>query len=168
MPPSRTPPASRASWGRASGRSWGCPSTCTRAAAAPGRPTELRAIRGRGWEAMVAAGDAVDEPDYGPRRPHPSAGAVAIGARPPLIAFNVMLKSDSLELARRLARQVRTSSGGLPAVQAMGLLLASVGVAQVSMNLLDHHVCNPARVLGSFAGWRRQRGWGWGAPSWWD
>jgi glutamate formiminotransferase len=117
------------------------------AAAAAGRPTELRAIRGRGWEAMVAAGDAVAPPDAGPRLPHATAGATAVGARLPLVAFNVLLNSDSLETARRLARQVRASSGGLPAVQAMGVVLASAGAAQVSMNLLDHATTNPARVL---------------------
>lgn len=79
-------------------------------------------------------------PDYGPPRPHPSAGATAVGARGPLIAFNVNLASDDLDAARRIARTVRESSGGLPAVKAMGVRLAGAGrrLVQVSMNLTDY------------------------------
>ena len=79
-------------------------------------------------------------PDYGPPRPHPSAGAVAIGARRPLVAFNVNLASDDLVLARRIARTVRESGGGLPHVKAIGVRLSSPPrhVAQVSMNLTDY------------------------------
>ena len=79
-------------------------------------------------------------PDYGPRHPHPAAGATVIGARGPLIAFNVNLASRALDVARRIARAVRESNGGLPHVKAMGVLLAasSGGLAQVSMNLTDY------------------------------
>jgi glutamate formiminotransferase len=80
------------------------------------------------------------EPDFGPARMHPPAGAVAAGARPFLIAWNINLESDDLDLARRLARRVRERSGGLPRVQALGLELADRGCAQVSMNLLDFAV----------------------------
>jgi glutamate formiminotransferase len=80
------------------------------------------------------------DPDFGPRRLHPRGGAVAVGARKPLIAFNVNLATDDVAIAKRIAAEIRESSGGLPAVQAMGLLLANPGErrhAQVSMNLLD-------------------------------
>ncbi|MDI6893001.1 MAG: glutamate formimidoyltransferase [Bacillota bacterium] len=77
------------------------------------------------------------QPDFGPARLHPRAGAVAVGARPFLIAFNVNLECDDLEVARSIARAVRESSGGLPAVQALGLRRED-GSVQVSMNLLDH------------------------------
>ena len=79
-------------------------------------------------------------PDYGPPRPHPSAGAVAIGARRPLVAFNVNLASDDLDLARRIARTIRESGGGLPHVKAIGVRLSSPGRnrVQVSMNLTDY------------------------------
>jgi len=80
------------------------------------------------------------DPDFGPKRMHPRGGAVAVGARKPLIAFNVNLASDDLELAKRIAQTIRESSGGLPAVQAMGVLLENPGeprYAQVSMNLVD-------------------------------
>ena len=79
-------------------------------------------------------------PDYGPPRLHPRGGAVAVGARKPLIAFNVNLRTDDLALAIRIASTIRESSGGLPAVQAMGVLLENPGqppMAQVSMNLVD-------------------------------
>jgi glutamate formiminotransferase / 5-formyltetrahydrofolate cyclo-ligase len=79
-------------------------------------------------------------PDFGPSRLHPRGGAVAVGARKPLIAFNVNLRTDDLALAIRIANTIRESSGGMPAVQAMGVLLENPGqspMAQVSMNLVD-------------------------------
>jgi len=80
------------------------------------------------------------EPDFGPPRVHPTAGAVAVGARPFLIAYNINLASPDVDLAKRIARRVRESSGGLPRVQALGLPLEELGCAQVSMNLLDFSV----------------------------
>src|SRR5207245_10326866 len=77
-------------------------------------------------------------PDAGPARLHPTAGAVVVGARPPLIAFNVELDTTDLKLAQRIAKEIRESSGGLPAVQAKGFLLTDPPRAQVSVNLLDH------------------------------
>jgi len=80
------------------------------------------------------------EPDFGPARLHPSAGAIAVGARPFLIAWNINLDSADVELARRIARRIRESGGGLPRVQANGFMLEELGRAQVSMNLLDFSV----------------------------
>ncbi|CAN5666316.1 glutamate formimidoyltransferase [soil metagenome] len=80
------------------------------------------------------------EPDFGPARVHPTAGATVVGARPFLIAYNINLATDDVELAKRIARRVRERSGGLPRVQALGLYLEDLGCAQVSMNLLDHTV----------------------------
>lgn len=77
-------------------------------------------------------------PDYGPARPHPSAGATAMGARVPLIAFNVNLATDRLEIAKAVAASVRESSGGLPCVKALGLALEHRGIVQVSMNLTNY------------------------------
>ncbi len=82
-------------------------------------------------------GDPDRKPDFGPARTHPTAGAVAVGARPFLIAYNVNLGSRDLELAKKIARRVRESSGGLPKVQANGFWIEELGRAQVSMNLLD-------------------------------
>ncbi|HET6746461.1 MAG TPA: glutamate formimidoyltransferase [Candidatus Limnocylindria bacterium] len=90
------------------------------------------------------------EPDYGPSHLHPRGGAVAVGARKPLIAFNVNLATDDLALAKRIAHTIRESSGGLPAVQAMGVLLENPGEprhAQVSMNLVDWEKTGISRVV---------------------
>jgi glutamate formiminotransferase/glutamate formiminotransferase/formiminotetrahydrofolate cyclodeaminase len=76
-------------------------------------------------------------PDLGGPAPHPSAGCSVVGARRFLIAFNVDLDSTDLAAARAVARSVRASNGGLPAVKAIGLPLASRGIVQVSMNLTD-------------------------------
>jgi len=85
-------------------------------------------------------------PDFGPQRLHETAGAVAVGARPFLIAYNINLDSRDLELARNIARRVRERSGGLPRVQALGLFLEDLDCVQVSMNLLDHTVTPLWRV----------------------
>ena len=82
--------------------------------------------------------DARRAPDEGPRRLHPTAGAVAIGARPPLIAYNVNLDSDDVDLAREIAVAIRERDGGFPKVKAMGLALDDC--VQVSMNLVDYRV----------------------------
>ncbi len=75
------------------------------------------------------------DPDFGPKRVHPTAGATAVGARPFLVAYNIYLRNADEALAKAIAKQVRASSGGLPAVQAMGIMVG--GEPQVSMNLLD-------------------------------
>jgi glutamate formiminotransferase len=87
------------------------------------------------------------QPDYGPPRPHPTAGAVAIGARAPLIAFNVNLATGRLETAKAIAAAVRHSSGGLPFVKALGIALEHRGVAQVSMNLTNYEKTSIVRVF---------------------
>lgn len=76
-------------------------------------------------------------PDYGPSAPHPTAGATVVGARMPLVAFNVNLDSADVTVARAIAATVRESSGGLPCVKALGLPLHHRNIAQVSMNLTD-------------------------------
>ena len=76
-------------------------------------------------------------PDRGPDRLHPSAGAVLIGVRRPLVAFNVNLRSDDVEAAREIAGLVRERDGGFPGVRALGLDLPSAGLVQVSMNVTD-------------------------------
>ena len=91
------------------------------------------------------------EPDFGPVRLHPSAGAVAVGARPFLIAYNINLDSDDIDLAKRIARRVRESGGGLPKLQANGFEVREPERghplrAQVSMNLLDFEVTPLWRV----------------------
>jgi glutamate formiminotransferase len=90
--------------------------------------------------------EAAWQPDYGPREPHPSAGATAIGARVPLIAYNINLATDRLDVAKAIAKTIRESSGGLPRVKAMGVPLPELGIVQVSMNLTDYRV-TPVHVV---------------------
>lgn len=77
-------------------------------------------------------------PDCGPSTPHSTAGATAVGARRALIAFNINLATDRLDIARQVAAAVRSSGGGLPFVKALGLPLADRGIVQVSMNLTNY------------------------------
>src|SRR5206468_7309344 len=86
----------------------------------------------------------------------PTAGATAIGARPFLVAFNIYLDTGDVTIAKDIAKRIRTSSGGFPAVQASGFEVE--GKAQVSMNLLDIDVTSPATVFAAVDGAARQRG----------
>ena len=94
---------------------------------------EIRAGGRDGLARRMSAGEIT--PDYGPGELHPSAGAVLVTARPPLVAFNVDLESDDLELAQELAAELRESGGGPAGVRAIGLFLAERGRAQVSFNV---------------------------------
>ncbi len=96
----------------------------------------LRAGGPAGLADRMAGGELV--PDYGPREPHPTAGATLVAARPPLVAFNVDLVTADVEVARRIAASLRESGGGLPGVRAIGLYLDDRGRAQVSTNVHDH------------------------------
>ena len=99
---------------------------------------DLAAIRKGEFEGFAAkVRDPLWKPDFGPARVHPTAGCVAIGAREFLIAFNINLTTADLEVARRVAKAVRHSSGGLRYVKAMGVMLEERRQAQVSMNLTD-------------------------------
>ena len=117
-------------------------------AKAASRPERVRLpdIRKPQYEGLQALMDTTHAPDEGPARVHPSAGAIVLGARPPLIAFNIELDTTDVKLAKRIAKEIRESSGGLPAVQAMGFELTDPARAQVSMNLLDHTVTSLATV----------------------
>ncbi len=118
-----------------------------RAASRPDREKLADVRRGQyeGLKAEIAV-DPDRRPDFGPARTHPTAGAVAVGARPFLIAYNINLASTDLELAKRIARAIRESGGGLPRVQANGFRLDQPDCAQVSMNLLDFTVTPLWRV----------------------
>ncbi|HEX8075599.1 MAG TPA: hypothetical protein VF545_11530 [Thermoleophilaceae bacterium] len=99
-----------------------------RAALRAGGPTRLAD--------RIASGDL--HPDFGPPRADPKTGAVLVTARPPLIAFNLDLDTDEVELARAIAATLREAGGGPPGVRAIGLYLPARGCAQVSMNVHDH------------------------------
>jgi glutamate formiminotransferase len=86
-------------------------------------------------------------PDYGPPRAHPGAGATLATARPPLLAFNVHLATDDVELAKSIAAELRESGGGPRGVRALGLYLAERGCAQVSTNVHDHRLVPLAEIV---------------------
>jgi glutamate formiminotransferase len=102
------------------------------------RLPDVRRGQYEGLPARLAS--ASGAPDAGPARFDARSGAVIVGAREVLVAFNVWLASDDLTAARAIAHAVRESGGGLPAVQALGVPLPSRGLVQVSLNLVDHHV----------------------------
>ncbi|MBI4277332.1 MAG: glutamate formimidoyltransferase [Armatimonadetes bacterium] len=128
------------------------------AAALPGR-RRLPAVRRGGYEALKQEiGRPERWPDIGEPRLHPTAGATAVGARRPLIAFNIYLNTADREVAREIARGVRESGGGLPAVQARGMYIRERGQAQVSLNLLDHTRTSPLAALRAVEGEAARRG----------
>ena len=104
---------------------------------APGRGPALFRRGGRGeLQRRVDAGELA--PDFGPARLDPRAGGVIVGARRPLIAFNINLRTDDVEVARAIAAVVREKDGGFRGVRALGLALPRAGHAQVSMNVEDY------------------------------
>ena len=106
------------------------------AAATASHRRDLPDVRRAGYEGVAERlKDPRWRPDYGPHMLDPRRGAVAVGARPFLVAFNAFLDTDDVQVARVIARRIRESSGGLPAVKALGFLVG--GRAQVSMNLTD-------------------------------
>jgi glutamate formiminotransferase/glutamate formiminotransferase/formiminotetrahydrofolate cyclodeaminase len=124
------------------GRELGIPVFLYERAAGRADHVLLEAVRRGGLDGLAfrMESDPGWIPDFGPPRLHQSAGAIAIGARPPLIAYNVNLRSKEVEQARSIARAVRYSSGGLPSVKAIGVALSSRGMVQVAMNLTDYLV----------------------------
>ena len=107
------------------------------AATAPHR-RNLEDIRRGQFEGLAAKmRDQLWAPDFGPPAPHPSAGATVVGARPALIAYNINLGTADLEIARRIAKAIRHSSGGYRHVKAMGVMLEERQLAQVSINMTD-------------------------------
>ncbi len=109
-----------------------------RACSEPDRAT-LEAIRRGGLEGLGTRMriDPRWVPDYGPCALQPTAGAIAVGARPPLIAFNVILETTDLSIAQAIAKKIRSLEGGLPSVKALGFELRGRGQVQVSMNLTN-------------------------------
>ena len=109
----------------------------------------LEHVRGKGFEKLreeiMTNPDRM--PDVGEPRLHPTAGAIAVGARPFLIAFNVTLETSDIMIARRIARVVRERDGGLPFVKALGFELRSRGIVQVSMNLTNYEQTSIAQAF---------------------
>jgi len=118
------------------------------AARVPGR-RNLPDVRNIGFEALSAAvaTDPARIPDEGPKGAlHPSAGAVVVGARKFLIAYNVNLASEDVALAKEIAKKIREKDGGLKGIKAMGFAVDAPKCAQVSMNVCDHEATGLARV----------------------
>jgi glutamate formiminotransferase len=108
----------------------------------------LEDIRRGEFEGLAAKMAAAEwSPDFGPSAPHPSAGASVIGARMPLIAYNINLNTNRLDVAKKIAAAIRHSSGGLRYVKAMGVMLEDRNLAQVSMNLTNYEKTPVFRVF---------------------
>jgi glutamate formiminotransferase len=123
---------------------------------------ELATIRNLQFEIVSAriGKDAACAPDFGPAALHHSAGAVSVGARKFLIAFNVNLASPDLGIARAIAARIREKNGGLPAVRALGFFLPHRNAAQVSMNLVDFERTSVRKAFDAVAQLAAERGVG--------
>jgi len=122
--------------GRAIGETLGIPVLLYAAAASSAARRDLASVRRGQFEGLAERlAQAEWAPDFGPPAPHPTAGAVAVGARDLLVAYNVVLGTDDLSIARRIAGRIREANGGLGGVKALGMRLARRGLVQVSMNL---------------------------------
>lgn len=108
---------------------------------------DLPTIRKGEYEALSEKMKDPDwKPDEGPAEFNPKSGATVVGARFPLVAYNVNLKSQNLNLAKEIAKKVRFKDGGFPHVRAMGVALKEKGMVQVSMNLTNYRVTNIPKV----------------------
>ncbi len=116
------------------------------AASAPER-RNLAVLRAGQFEGLQAAIDSGRTPDFGPAQLHPSAGATAVGARRPLVAYNVNLTTADVGVAKKIAAAVRERSGGLSNVKALGIYLEDEKRAQVTMNLINCEATPIYRVV---------------------
>ena len=118
-----------------------------KSASAPHRENLANVRKGQFEGMKEKMKDELWKPDFGPDTIHPTAGVTAIGARMPLIAFNVNLSTPDIEVANRIAKQVRHISGGFRYVKAIGVELHDRGLVQVSMNLTDYTKTSIYRVF---------------------
>ena len=129
-------------------RQFGVPVYLYEEAATRPERRHLENIRRGEFEGLAAKMTSPDwAPDFGPPAPHPSAGATVVGARMALIAYNINLATDRLDVARKIAAAIRFSSGGFPFVKAMGVRLEDRGIVQVSMNLTNYEETPMFRVF---------------------
>lgn len=130
------------------GRQFGVPVFLYEEAASTPARRNLEDIRRGEFEGLAAKMQQPDwKPDFGPSAPHVTAGAAVVGARMPLIAYNINLATNRLDVAKKIAAAVRQSSGGLRFVKAMGVELSDKGVVQVSMNLTNFEKTPMFRVF---------------------
>ena len=117
-------------------------------AARDSRRRDLANVRRGGYEGLKdRLNDPAWAPDAGPALFNPRSGAVAVGAREPLVAFNINLSSHNLQIAKNIARSIRESGGGLPHVKAMGVPLKSRNIVQVSTNLTNYRITSLLMVF---------------------
>ena len=134
--------------GRRLGEELGIPVYLYEEAATRAERRNLADIRKGEYEGLLQKlADPQWKPDFGPNRPHPTAGATAVGARIYLVAYNVNLGTSEIGLARTIARAVRARTGGLHNVKALGVMLKERTLAQVSMNVVDPFQTPLYRVL---------------------
>ena len=143
--------------GRVLWETYSLPSVFYGAAATRPQRHLLADVRAGEFEALVTRGHRFGEPDCGTAAVHPSAGAVAIGAREPLVAFNVILATGDLALARAIARDLRERGGGLRTLRVLGIALEA-GRVQVSCNITDADATPLHRVLGTIVAFARAHG----------
>lgn len=118
-----------------------------KSASAPHR-VNLAKVRKGQFEGMAVKMEGDDfKPDFGPMTIHPTGGVTAIGARMPLVAYNIKLDTDNLEIATKIAKQIRHLSGGFRYCKAMGVELEERGIVEVSMNLTDYSKTSIYRVF---------------------
>lgn len=134
--------------GQEIGEKLGIPVYLYEEAALTAERKNLAAVRRGEYEKLKEAiGQPGRHPDFGPLRLHPTAGATAVGARPPLIAYNINLDSSDVQIARKIARSIRGSSGGYPSIKALGVLIEETGTAQVTINVCNYRLVSLARVF---------------------
>jgi glutamate formiminotransferase len=134
-------------FGREAGERHGVPVFFYANAATRPERVKLGDIRNKTqYEGLAAVLETTHVPDAGPARFNERAGGMVVGARPFLIAFNIELDTTDLALAKRIAKEIRESSGGLPAIQALGFELSDPPRVQVSMNVVDFNRTSLARV----------------------
>lgn len=129
------------------GRELGIPVFLYEKSASSPERSNLAVIRKGQFEGMAEKMRGGFAADFGPDTPHVSAGVTAIGARKPLLAFNVNLGTADLSVADRIAKKIRFLGGGLRYVKAMGVLLENRGITQVSMNLTDYEQSSLYQVV---------------------
>jgi glutamate formiminotransferase len=134
-------------FGREAGERHGVPVYFYANAASRPERVKLGDIRNKiQYEGLAAALGSTHVPDAGPARFNERSGGMVVGARPFLIAFNIELDSTDVALAKRIAKEIRESSGGLPGIQALGFALTDPPRVQVSMNVLDFNTTSLATV----------------------
>ena len=129
------------------GERYGVPTFLYEASASAPHRVNLANVRKGEFEGLLEKMKLPEwKADYGPSSPHPTAGAIAIGARRPLIAYNINLSTNNIEIASAIAKKVRHSGGGLRYCKAMGVELKERNTAQVSMNLTNYTITSIYQV----------------------